>query len=206
MSKQVAKEKKPATIGLYHRIRVFDKDGKLKSDTGKKESHSFVKGFIMMLLSIMCDRVSFPLITETDGSTTSLSAKSIWINTGIPADLTAPAGNENYGIQIGTGTTPETNEDITIETRIDDGLGAGQIQYGIQVWNDTKVEGGYVKWEVYRSFSNGSGGSITINEIALVVQMSGGVYVLNARDKLGAGITVASSDVALIEYEWRTAV
>ena len=116
------------------------------------------------------------------------------------------AGNDTWGIQVGSGTNPESFEDYMLQTRIANGVGAGQISYigqdphviaydaGTRVLSNTMV----------RYFNNNSGGDIDVNEVALVVNQpqGGAVYGkwMQARDKLASTVTVPNTGQLKVTY------
>lgn len=85
-------------------------------------------------------------------------------------DIMALLNDDTYGILVGTGSTAVTNDDYNIETKIAHGIGTGQLQYlGMQV-EDTIVDGDVTTLTLKRLFTNASGATITINEVALIAK------------------------------------
>jgi hypothetical protein len=82
-----------------------------------------------------------------------------------PAD-----GNQNLGVVVGTDDTAPTPTDYKLVTQIAHGTGAGQLQYGGNsvVVNTTATKS---QMSITRTFTNGSGASITVKEV--------GLYLLN---------------------------
>ena len=118
-----------------------------------------------------------------------------------------PAGDDTWGIQVGSGTNPESFEDYMLQTRIANGVGAGQLSYieqdphrinydpATRVLSNTMV----------RYFNNNSGGDIDVNEVGLVMnQPQGGSIVygkrLQARDKLTSTVTVPNTGQLKVTY------
>ena len=117
-----------------------------------------------------------------------------------------PAGNDTWGIQVGVGTNAESFEDYQLQTKIANGVGAGQISYieqdshviayvvGTKVLSNTQV----------RYFNNNSGNDVNVNEVALVVnQPQGGTVYgkwLQSRDKLASTITVPNTGQLKVTY------
>ena len=199
-------KKKGSTISLMHRIKIIDKKGKVKYDSGEKKSDSFVKNFMACLMNILSDsHILTSIWTDHDGVARSGVSKTSWVNSNYPFSGAAAATNDDYGIRVGTGTTPVTATDITIETLIVHGIGAGQLSYGAQVWVDVVESGSNVDFSWTRAFTNTSGGTITVTEIGFSV-LAGTYDVMIARDVLDAPVAVADDEAIVVEYIWRTAV
>lgn len=200
------KKKKGSTIGLHHRIKVIDKKGKVKYDSGEKKSDSFVKNFMACLMNMLSDsHILASIWTDHDGTPRSGSSKTLWVNAGYPVSFAAAATNVNYGIRVGTGNTPVTATDVTLDALISHGIGAGQLSYAAMAWIDVVESGANVDFSCSRSFTNSSGGTITVAEIDLSIQ-AGSYYHTIARDVLGAPVAVADGEVIVVEYIMRTAV
>ncbi len=117
-----------------------------------------------------------------------------------------PAGNDTWGIQVGSGTNAESFEDYQLQTKIANGVGAGQLSYieqdshviaynaGTKLLSNTQI----------RYFNNNSGGSVNVNEVALVVNQpqGGSVYGkwMQSRGKLAATITVPNTGQLRVTY------
>jgi hypothetical protein len=123
--------------------------------------------------------------------------------------LLASSGNSDYGIVVGSGTTPVTLNNYKLQSKISHGILAGQLQYG-NVRISTMDMSDPNKWFFYitRVFTNGTTADITITEVGLIVYLfsdsSIGVnspYYLIARDVLAEPITLAPNDSTLIQYK-----
>ena len=117
-----------------------------------------------------------------------------------------PAGNDTWGVQVGSGANPESFEDYMLQTKIASGVGVGQLSYieqdphviaydaGTRVLSNTMV----------RYFNNNSGGDIDVNEVALVLNQpqGGSVYGkwMQARDKLASIVTVPNTGQLKVSY------
>jgi len=114
----------------------------------------------------------------------------------------ALAGDTGYGILLGTGTTSPTVSDYVMETLIDQGAGAGELNYGSTVVEIPSVDGTDFVLPVWRSFSNTSGGNITVQEIGLMVHhyysTSSVLNFMIAHDLLN--FTINDGDAATVEY------
>jgi len=122
--------------------------------------------------------------------------------------LSAPSGNSDYGIVVGSGTVPVTLNDFRLQTKIPHGNLAGQLQYG-DVRISTMDMSDPIKWffNIARTFTNATTANITITEVGLIVYLiadsATGIYspyYLIARDVLQEPITLAPNDSVLIQY------
>ncbi len=105
------------------------------------------------------------------------------------------------GIQVGTGATAVTADDFQIETLIANGSGSGQMVYALAVAYEgiLGTPTGYtVLYE--RTFTNSSGASITINEVALYTVSAGAVQLMAVRDVLVVGVVVLDSESVVVRY------
>lgn len=196
-----------AKIELMYRILIHDKKGKLVHKSKWKESDSFTIAFLEHIYGAFAS-------TSVNMEDTS----GVQRNIVRPAQCTsyrpivnAPNDEDAYGIVVGTGTTPPTNEDYALETQIVQGLGAGQLDYGAHSFTAPAVVVGNVDMIVSRSFYNGSGAKVTIREI--------GIYGHSAstpcttyydlclvRDVLPAGLDVLDTQTLTVQYTLRTTV
>ncbi len=115
-----------------------------------------------------------------------------------------PVGNDDYGILVGTGTDAESFEDYVLQTKIAHGTAAGELSHvegdpHVITYSTLTLEN-----ELKRYFNNNSGGSIGVNEIALVTRgysASGdNQHFLTARDKLGATVDVPDTGQLKVTY------
>jgi hypothetical protein len=201
------KKEKGSTISLHHRLKVFDKNGKLKHDTGVKKSHSFVEQFLISLMHLMSDATIITnIFTDVNGITRSGASKSNWVTSNYPFSMDGAINNANYGIVIGTGNTAVTISDIDLDTQIAQGTGSGQMSHAAQNHIAVAENGAYLELKWSRTFSNSSGATITVAEIGSKIFLNASYYVLMCRDVLGATVPVGDGDNLVVEYIWRTQV
>lgn len=116
------------------------------------------------------------------------------------------AGDSTEGIVVGTGTNAVTNTDSSLQTKIAHGAGAGQLQYGSMGFTEAAVVGANVDLILSRTFTNNSGGSITVEEVGIeaIMRDSGGTDrdFLLARDL--ATQAIADTASATAQYTLRT--
>jgi hypothetical protein len=82
------------------------------------------------------------------------------------------AGVDSIGVVVGTGTTAVDKADNALETQINDGAGSGQLDHGVTTIGSEYDDSGKKSWKISRPFTNNSGGTITIREVALYVQLA----------------------------------
>jgi hypothetical protein len=89
----------------------------------------------------------------------------------VASDLTmAATQNGLSGIVIGSGdTTPEAISNLDLDVMIVNGVAAGQISYGPNVWVDAYLSGATWVAEVQKTFTNLSGADITVKELGLTL-------------------------------------
>lgn len=137
------------------------------------------------------------------------AAVSINVTTGSPTnhDPGTPdptfrvKGLSGGSIRVGTGSTAVTADDFVIETEIADGTASGELDRAIGVEYEGVLgtsTGFTVLFE--RTFTNSSGGSITINEVALYHLAGGSVNFMGVRDVLATGVVVLNNEAVVVRY------
>lgn len=163
-------KRKPATIQVLVRAVVRDKDGKIIYDSGQKPSESFVRSFLRFFGGLFdAVKTSEPDITNTSRVIIDTDQSATWSYCDQFFRCDGGAGVQTKGIMVGSGTTAPTNTDYALETRIAHGVGAGQLQYGTMTFGAVAVVGVNVDLELQRTFTNGSGATITVREVGIYV-------------------------------------
>jgi len=181
---------------LWIEALVKDKKGKVLKRL-KRKAHSFVGNFIR------CLAVQFAsgkeAITDTGGITRNPWASYLNLK------ANAGSGDDNFGIQVGTGTNAVSINDNALLTKITHGTGSGQLQYGAVTFGATSCDASKCECTITRDFANGSGGDITVNELGLVLQMYDGdtQNYLVARDVVSGGISVPNGQTLTVNYKIR---
>jgi len=106
------------------------------------------------------------------------------------------SGDASYGIQVGTGTAANSTSTYALASQIANGTGSGQLSYGSHSYNWST---GVTSTIVARSFSNGSGASITVSEVGLVWESNGNAFIM-IRDVLSSSFTVANGASFVVQY------
>ena len=197
------KEKKAHGVQLLLQAVVRDPDGKIISDTGRKPARSFLIQFLEFIYGMFYfGAVGYA--TATDGTEDVIYGPNDAANKNFRVD--AALNDAVHGIVVGTGDTAVTNTDYQLETQIANGTGAGQLTYGSVTVGGAAVVGANVDLEVKRTFTNGSGDTITVTEAGIYVEFAGSYYHCIIRDVLAAGIDVPDKCSLSIIYTLRTTV
>lgn len=120
------------------------------------------------------------------------------------AGYDAPANLSTWGALAGRDATDFSIDDFDLGLVITHGTGPNQMEYGASVLTEGWNSGSSYYWSVHtRTLDNNSAGSITVWEIGLIARDSGGLFLLIARDLIGGGQVVTTSDRLIIDYETR---
>jgi len=168
----------------YIEVIVKDKDGKIVK-RGVHEMHSFLNNFLRVILGEMTASANptTPWVTlatasiiKTDGTSTNINIEAYFDGNyggggGVPMAAKAPSGDDSYGIVVGSGTTSFTLDQYNLISKISNGTGSGQLSYNPVSFSDlgldTTVSPPVYRFQLIRSFANLSGGTVTINEVAI---------------------------------------
>ena len=189
-------------VKAYLKIKVINEKGKCIYYR-RYRSRSFVIGFLNVL---------FTNLTGQKITNINTSGGSYTINYTDEMLVTDSSNDNNYGIQIGTGTTAPSITDTRLSQLITNGTGVGQMQYGgVNVTGpvtNTTNNTGYIT--ITRTFTNNSGASITVSEVGLVAYsgtlgLASNQYYLIIHDLLPTPITVPNGSSLSISYEIQVA-
>ncbi|MBA7530801.1 hypothetical protein ES705_23012 [subsurface metagenome] len=187
-----------SSIGLFYQLTVRDKNGKVVRKTRLRRSRSFCIAFLQMLQVQMLG-VDKDIRDNLNSLETGTPASTNFFGAG-------PAGNDDWGIILGTGTTPPTNTDYVIETKIEHGSGATQINYAIQTDIDAQEVGANVDYQLIRSFQNLSGSTINVSEAGFYGYVaSPAKYGLMVHDTFTT-VPVLDGETLTATYIFRTTV
>jgi len=180
-------------IGGDIELIVEDKDGRVVKHI-KKPMDSFVKN-VNWLLNIY-DKNAWA-VTDVTGANVNVDP--------ITASVLAPAGEDNYGILVGTGSTAFSITQYSLVSKISHGTGSGQLSYGEQSVIDYGND--FEQWQ--RSFDNNSGADITVYEIGMAcrtTKLANGTsethYILLARDVI-TPVTVPNGGRLTVKYKFK---
>jgi hypothetical protein len=191
------------SVQAYVQISVKDaKTGKLIRKGRMRKAHSFVLPFLQ-ILDAQGGLSGNITITDTGGVNRSLSAGAtanspmVYVNAGV--------GVSTSGIVVGTGIAAPANTDNKLQTQIAHGAGAGQLNYGAQSETAAAVVSTNVDWILTRTFTNASGGTVTINELALYAALNAnGWFFCVLHDAQTQAVN--NGQVATVTYTLRTTV
>lgn len=147
-------------------IEIVDKDGKV-IDRYEKRSESFLKAFLQWLRTFFggTETIYGPSVGETfdiPGTPTS------WFDV---LDIRGTAGDDSVGIVVGSSGVAPTPTDTALASKISHGTGAGQLQYSDQTVEAISQSGNTVSFRISRSFTNGSGSSVTVAEAGIMAKV-----------------------------------
>jgi hypothetical protein len=199
------------------KLQLFDRNHELKLER-KFFSHSancnFYNKMLFLCCHIACPDTSNYGQTYISGRDTSNGQKgtSAFTYWGYYGSIEAsggyfePASSTAHGIRIGTDNTAEALNDYSLGSLIAHGTGAGQMQYSVtsltEAW-DAGNSRWYAQWD--REFTNGSSGSITVNEMDMVFNANAqsNSYMQMYRDVIGGGQAVDVGESLGVTYEIR---
>jgi len=202
----------PGEVGAVLELTVRKKDGTIREHRVMK-SKSFVRQFFDLLL------VQMQLVTEV----APMAVKDITGTTRYLAfsgelfGCNALIGDDTFGIVAGTGTTSPTINDYSLETKIAEGTGAGQLQHGNVAYGLPTASGSISHFTITRDLSNGSGAEITVNELGLYVKAREAQFhvyrreallqiFMTIRDVISGGIAVPNGDTLTVNYRLQATV
>jgi hypothetical protein len=192
---------------------VRDKNGKLLSK-GRFPAKSWVGNIVCFLSDLLKGGTTsststslYYATTRTDLVDTVNTARGFSIVSGVGSTLFGAeggVGDVGAGIVVGSGDTPVNLGQYALASLITHGTGSGQLSYGTTtVETLTKDTAWYFR--VIRTFTNNSGGSVTVKEIGLYVRLwlreSPYYYsCMFARDVLPAPVTVPNGSTLTVRY------
>jgi len=184
---------------MYIEIEVKDKNNKIIRKQ-KEKAHSWVGNFIKALCAILRTDSVFKIreyVTAVDGTTLGLPN----INSGSDPLMYVEANEKEgaYGIVIGSGDSPVNIDDYDLDTKISHGDEAGKMHYNATTVESTaKINNGYI-FRIIRTFTNNSGGDITVKEIGIIAKHRENKYLI-ARDVLSSPVTVPNGATLTVRY------
>ena len=202
------------TIEAFLALEVFDKDGQ-PIWSHRQRSHSWVRNAYNSIFTQLAGKNADDATFGAGKLSGKNTAGAMVTGEGVlgiaeNADGTAygyrsSAGDDTFGILVGSGTNAESLEDFALQTKIANGVGAGQLSYvasdnHVITWTEaTKT----FKNELVRYFNNNSGGGVGINEVALVMKARrpvDGALIMMSRDKLSSTLTIPNTGQLKVTY------
>jgi hypothetical protein len=159
---------KNINVNVQIETEIRDKDGKLIKKS-KQEAHSLVKNFACFLYALF--GATSIIRKDINGSNkTFYGARAPGIaGTSAPLRCDALAGQDFYGIQVGTSNTAVTRDDYQLGSKISHGSNAGQLAYGAMTIETVNGTPPASRFRLIRVFSNNTTQTITVKEIGLVI-------------------------------------
>lgn len=159
----------PGEMGAVLELVVRDKKGKV-TDRKIMRAKSFVRQFLELLWIH-----AYPLSEDIMYELRDTGNTPRWIPiTYLTFACKALADDETFGIIVGSGTdgaaTPVTIDDHKIETIINTGGAAGQLNYGGVTYGAPASDATTSQFTITRDFANATANPITVYEIALYVK------------------------------------
>lgn len=196
--------KSPIGLDLWYEISVHDiKTGKLVRHK-KSRCYSFVQQFVYLLKLSMAGNVGVQ-VTDTGGTARTLSPSNIGNNFKLNALIT----DATFGTVVGSGTNAAAVTDTDLQTLIAHGTSSGQLQYSAVSFGAPTTDSSTTSFIVTRVFTNGSGGTVTVNEIGLVCIAYGTDNnirnFLIVRD-IPTPITILNSQALTLNYTFKTTI
>lgn len=183
---------------MYIDVVIRDKQGKVIRRIRKRKCSSYVRQIIDMLHTHMGQIDT--TVVDTGGTSRTMSYSTTFAGNNFMCN--AGATVTTHGIRAGTGTAAVTINDYALQTPIAEGSGAGQLSHGVTAISAQATVGSSREFTVARSFTNNSGASITVNEVALYVRfidtLNASYYAMIERSLLT--FTVANGASATVTY------
>ena len=206
-------------LKVYLEIKVVDKNGKVRF-VRRKDSAVYNLG--RMLKGLLSAPANTP--TSSYGAIATCSVKKYdgsedlawtewytgehYYGGGTPMGANANDGDDTYGIMVGTGNSPVSDDDYALESKIPHGDGDNLLHYGAHTFGDVEVGTNYARFKVSRSFTNNGSVAITVYEFGLGVRnywkdvhgIRKDLKLLIARDVVSDGVIVNPADTLVVSY------
>jgi hypothetical protein len=198
----------PGELGAVLEWTITRPDGTLREQQVKK-SESYVRQFVdLLMVQMMAVSEMLPsFIRDVNNALREVAVSSLNFQ------ATAAANDDSYGIVVGSGNTPPTINDFALQTKVANGVGAGQLQYGGVTFGLPTSNLTTSHFTVTRNFANASGNPIAIYEIGLYVKGNAPLPWLNnrgssssrynfctIRDVIVAGISILNGETLTVNY------
>ncbi|MBA7564254.1 hypothetical protein ES708_05916 [subsurface metagenome] len=196
---------KPGEVGATIELVVRDRDGKITDHRGPMRSESFVRQFLELLWIQMYQIETVLPYSMKDTGNVARDIQESGFN--FAAD--AGVGVVIQGIIVGTGAVAVDIDDYVLGTPIAHGVAGGELQYGAVAFGAPASDATTSQFTITRDFANGSGGGITVNEIAVYVKAKEDVtdrYFMTIRDVIGGGILVPNGQTLTVNYRPQAAI
>ena len=178
--------------------RITQKNGILLRRLAYSEpAHSFVQQWVRSIKGYW-QQAAEANVRNTSGNLVGYTFNNVRI--------TAPAGDTTHGTVLGTGTNAVTIEDYALQTKINHGSAAGQLDYKAQGFTPYELVGSTAKFKTTRQLENLSGGTITVNEAAIYLRDGAGQYFCLLRDLVAGGFDIPHTQIAEFRYTFKATI
>ena len=183
---------------LYYSYQVRGADGRITVPFRRRTAHSFVIAYVRFLYLKFLHPAN-QTVTDTGGTGRTIGRLTY-------ASVNTAAGTSTSGLVVGTGTTAVAFTDTALVTQIAHGVGSGQLQYGASTVALPASDSTSTSLIHTRVFSNTSGGTITIREVAMYakLQSTGGGETNHCTVRDLATIALSSGDQLTLNYILKT--
>ena len=198
-------------LEAYWEIEVRDASGKLlmfrrfKAKSWLPQFLGLIKGQFTMSYGSVSNAGNAP-VTDTSGSVRTYPSSTQTVSIGYTGlCLYAGEGVADYGLVVGSSDAPNAVNQYAMGAIIPHGNASGQLYYGATSTENPYNPTGTNNWifRIIRTFSNNSGGSITVKEIGLIVKTrdygDNIRYFLIARDVISP-VTVPTGATLTVRY------
>ena len=197
MSKK--KQEGKITLGLDYELEVT-KDGKVLSKYSKKNGlDPFVTNAIRMLKAVFASTT----VAEDSCSLTDIAGVSqTFRGSGFPVmGAKGDAGDNTIGPVVGTSDLAFVRTQYKLDSKIAHGSGGSQLLYGATTVEAAAEENSTGRFRLIRGFTNSSGGSITVKEIAIdVYNDDPATSFMLCRDVLASPQTIPDGATLTLRY------
>jgi len=188
-------------LSARYRVVVRDAQGRVKR-IEEAPSKSFILNFLYLWwLNLNLNNTDSISAVNSSGqqTTTPLGQPQFWYEAF--GGYSAPYS----GIQVGSGTSALSASSPYLESLILSGTGSGQLSYGYNTATSPLLSSNPGTMTITRTFTNNSGGSVTVGEIGLATNQATtteNVYdaVLLIHDVLSSAASVPNGGTITVTY------
>jgi len=173
-------------------LEVKEKNSNKVISVKKVKGKTWVYNFIEILFSLFLAPVASDVAYSVrDTSNTARDVPNI--DPTLPAGyLGAPAGNADYGIVVGSGASPSYDPTkYALDAKIVESA-MNPSECAVEYTAEHQIR-------VRRSFTNNSGGDLTVTEVGLICNWRG-FFILLSYDVISGGITVPAGGTLTVTY------
>jgi len=206
-------------LKVYLEIKVIDKNGKVRffkrKDSAVYNLGRILKGILSAIggadLSYSGARVSCS-VKKYDGTEdtayTEYYGLENYYGGGTPMGANASEGDDSYGIMVGSDSTPVSDDDYSLKSKIPHGDEDNKLHYGPHTFENIEIGSNYARFRMSRSFANNGSVNVTVYEFGLGVRnywkhqttLEKDLKFLICRDVESDGVTVNPGETLNVSY------